>query len=130
MILFHYTSAKSAQAIAESGLLLPHTSKLLDGTPVVWLTDHMLTNRMTTKTRRFLGLDHDEYGADRTEAEVRVSLIASQIKALPWQIAAIQYPGSYALTEAPIGARPATWWICYEPIAVTEIDFSFPGGDV
>lgn len=118
MILFHYTTAERAAMIRSLGLLLPHEQELLDGRAAVWLSGVSHPGRKCVRTRRALGLDHEKYEQDRTEAEISVVVDPDRDGVHPWWSVALDYPGAWAATVAPLGSRPDTWWVAFEYIKI------------
>lgn len=119
MRLFHYTDAAGLDGIHREGLIRPFPQPLLGGRAAVWLTDTPHHVRMTQKVRRALGVDNEQrFPADRSEHEVFVLLHPEREPVFLWSNVAFEYPGAWAATDGPLGARPDTWWVSFEPIKI------------
>ena len=120
MILYHYTDPYGAGSILKQEQITPHKQTLLGNRPAIWFTDLKISaeQRRTVKARRAIGVDHEKYAFDRTSAEVEVSIDPRLDAFFLWSVIAFEYPGAYALTDAALGARPDTWWVCFEAVRI------------
>jgi hypothetical protein len=118
VILYHYTSETAYGQIMRDGKLLPQPQPLIRGRPAVWFTDTPTGEPRSVKARRAIGVDHEMYGDDRTAKFLRLPVGAQCRDFLLWSVVAYEFPGAYALTEAPLGARPDTWWLSFDAVSI------------
>jgi len=113
--LYHYTCRDAAPLIERDGLLKPHPQPILDGMPLVWLTD------MEWPDRAALGLTSHTLNCDRTDYRVQVSE-TEYWNCVRWtRYARLLPPWTRRQLEFADGALPAHWWIASQPIAISAV---------
>ena len=110
MRLYHFTCHHAARRISRRGFLRPWPQPLLDGLPLVWLTDLDVV-----VDRRALGLEPHELNCDRTQFRYTVDVDDAE----PWARAA---PAITALLRRfdrrrfELDRLPEHWFITRRPV--------------
>lgn len=112
MKLFHYCCSHSAKSIRRDRVLKPHPQIVLDGRPMVWLTD------LEVAGRDALGLTSVTLRCDRMQFVATVEDDAPQ----RWTtFARLLRREQREALEAYEGALPMHWWVSESPVPILSI---------
>lgn len=111
--LYHFTCADGATAIERARELIPNPQPVLDGAPLVWLTD------LPDPDAQGLGLTADWIRCDRTQYRVTVEATPDTVR---WGHWAHDHPLPRILRDRlEDGRLPAHWWVSERAVPILEI---------